>query len=92
MYLVIQGTPERVVLRIYGTTAVIAEIDRNRKLFKRRYSLEDLSNGSLRVIREEIGPLKAEPSSREIKSVAPAKSPSSMPAKPAATPKSKNAA
>ncbi|HEV7241652.1 MAG TPA: hypothetical protein VGQ36_20640 [Thermoanaerobaculia bacterium] len=59
LYLVIPGTPERAVLRIYGTTIISAELERKQKLFKRHFTFDDVANASVRAIREEIGPLKA---------------------------------
>lgn len=59
-YFVIPGPPERVVLRIYGDSVVLARLDRPARQILREYTVLRRTAGSITVREERIGPLTVE--------------------------------
>lgn len=59
-YFVVAGPPERVVLRIYGDSIVLAQLDRSGRQILREYTVLRRTTGSITLREERIGPLTVE--------------------------------
>ncbi len=59
-YLVVPGPPERVVLRIYGDSIVLARLDRPGRRILREYTVFRRTTGAITLREERIGPLAVE--------------------------------
>ena len=59
-YFVVPGPPERVVLRIYGDSIVLAQLDRPGRQILREYTVFRRTTGSITLREERIGPLTVE--------------------------------
>lgn len=59
-YFVVPGPPERVVLRIYGDSIVLAHLDRPERQILREYTVFRRTTGSITLREERIGPLTVE--------------------------------
>lgn len=59
-YFVAPGLPERVVLRIYGDSIVLARLDRPSRQILREYTVFRRTAGSITLREEHIGPLTVE--------------------------------
>jgi len=59
-YFVVPGSPERVVLRIYGDSIVLARLDRPMRQILREYTVLRRTAGSITLREERIGPLTVE--------------------------------
>jgi hypothetical protein len=60
-YFVVPGSPDRVVLRIYGDSNVLAQLDRPTQQILREYTVLRRSAGPVTLREERIGPLTVEP-------------------------------
>ncbi len=59
-YFVVPGEPERVVLRIYGDSVVLAQLDRPTRRILREYTVLRRTGGAVTLREERIGPLMVE--------------------------------
>ncbi|OFV99504.1 MAG: hypothetical protein A3H28_08665 [Acidobacteria bacterium RIFCSPLOWO2_02_FULL_61_28] len=57
-FMVLEDTPDSVVLRIYGDRIIAAEFDRETKVVSRRFKIVSVDGTALRL--EKVGPLKDE--------------------------------
>src|SRR2546422_5608710 len=59
-YFVVPGQPERVVLRIYGDSIILAPFDRQTRRILPEYTVLRRTTGTITLREERIGPLTVE--------------------------------
>ncbi len=60
-YFVVAGPPEQVVLRIYGDSLILAQLDRPTQQILRQYTVLRRTTATVTLREERIGPLTVEP-------------------------------
>ncbi|HLQ64429.1 MAG TPA: hypothetical protein VK201_06950 [bacterium] len=60
-YFVVAGPPEQVVLRIYGDSLILAQLDRPSRQILRQYTVLRRTTATVTLREERIGPLTVEP-------------------------------